>query len=47
MFMLLLEHTNVTITWVWDKSVQPAQLLGLSSGPKFYAFKAGCDFQNF
>ena len=30
-----------------DKSIQPAQLLGLSSGPKFCAFQAGFDFQNF
>ena len=27
-----------------DKSIQPAQLLGLGRGPKFCAFKAGFAF---
>ena len=30
-----------------DKLIQPAQLLGLSSGPKFCVFQAGLAFQNF
>ena len=49
--MLLLKHTkcynHMEASVGLDKSIQAAQLLGLSSGPKFCAFQAGYDFQNF
>ena len=49
--MLLLKHTkcydHIEASTGLDKSIQPAQLLGLSSGPKFCAFQAGLNFLNF
>ena len=49
--MLLLKHTkcydDMEASMGLDKSIQSVQLLGLSSGPKFCAFQAGFDFQNF
>ena len=48
--MLLLKHTkcydHMEASMGLDKSIQPAQLLGLSNGPKFCAFQAGFAFQN-
>ena len=49
--LLLLKHTKcydrMEASMGLDKSIQPDQLLGLSSGPKFCAFQAGFDFLNF
>ena len=49
--LLLLKHTkcysHMGASMGLDKSIQPAQLLELSRGPKFCAFQAGFDFQNF